>query len=273
MTSTADLRADFQNQVDTGFHNMSWASADPIQSKATPQQQQQQGAQMPRSIMSQMAHDLSGPPRMGDSMSNPVPPQQMYNPDLKNTVDHRLQAGSNNVNPNEPINSGLDPNFPNGAKGDAFYKNKKVWIGFVVVAIIVGVAGYFLYRYWYCKKPKDGDDEDNEKFELDKFRQMQLGMGRAPAHFPNPPQMSNMGARAQPSPPLPLGASPGYYPPTVQQQQPPQLPQQQQPPQQGRREQQHGPPGPSSGFPQAGPSPGGVSEENDPMFTKLSDLP
>ena len=247
--TTTDLREDFQNQVNRGFSNMSWAADG--HPKTTPQQQFPQP-----SMMGQMNHSLN---------QNSAPRQpERYDPAPKN-LDHRLQPPNQNPILNNPTS---------GTEIIPFYKNKKVLALFLVVAIILAVGGYFLYRY--CKKPKDGDDDDDEKLELEKFRKMMGMRTGAPEHFPNPPQMNNVGPVP---PPMAHQQMPGAH---LQQPQPQphyqQPQQQQQPEQQRRREQQHGPPPASSGFPQAGASPigrvpQGASDDSDPMFTKLSDLP
>ncbi len=172
----------------------------------------------------------------------------------------------------------------------AMVKSNKVYIGLLIIVIICGVGIYFLYKWYY--KGKDSQEDDEEGSELRKFRNMSgAGASYPPGpplnqgNIPRPigPESSGMPQNYQQGPPpnYQQGPPPNYQqgpPPNYQQGPPPNY--QQGPPQgpgQGKREQQHRLPPASSGFPQTGsampPMESGASEEDDPMFTKLSDLP
>lgn len=247
MTSTGGLREMFEDQVNKGYNNMAWADT---QSKSTPQPpfQVPNVSQIPASNLSQMNENLG----QSSNYQRAQPIGLVQQPPTQ---------------PNDPSNNPPIDKTP-------FYKNKKVMLFIGVVVAILAVGGFFLYKYVICKKPKSGDDEDDETSEMKKFQRM-TGMMQAPPHFPNPAQMPNTQTMMQPPAPIALSQQPQLQQPQPQPQPQFQQPQPQFQQPQGRREQQHGPPPASSGFPQGGRAPQqpSASEDNDPMFTKLSDLP
>jgi len=252
-TNQSDLRAQFKQQVDGGYNAMaSWAT-DPQVHNKTPQPQ----------LPPQTQHPMAA----GSMMSQ-----------MNQTLGPAQTVASSGDAPNGPITQPLktaDPAVP-------IYKNKKLWFFCAILALAAIIGGYFFYKRVCRQKSKKGADEDeDENSELAKFRRMAGARGAA-AHFPNPAHMNNMMSGYSPAvpPPCSMPVQPQPHAPQPQVPQPhvTQYPQQVPPPQpQGRREQQHPPPAASSGFPQAGAVPTtpaqGASEPEDPMFTKLSDLP
>lgn len=218
----------------------------PTAASQMPQMQHQMPQQMPQ-MQQQVPHMQQQVPQQMPQMHQ----YQNHYPDQFQSQPHQSQpmaAQTQRFQASPPSQQ-----HPNGKADDGGMLGKlasyKIYIFVCLIFVVVGVCAYFGYR-WYSKKTPEKKPPTNQWLDR---------ANAPPGARPMPP-----GARPMPSGPQMPGGVQGVNPFGVPNQPPPQV------------AQQPGPAAPPRAQPQQQPNitqhGSGSAEDNDPNFTKLSEL-